>query len=284
METKLTYCNELVNRYSKSRRVAGLMALALAMPAVAQVSLADGYSGRTSSIAQKEITRRHGLIQEADKALLEGRGAFENEDYEEAVKQYQLALTLLPSGPALAERRASYTGHLGEGSLALAQKYSRIGKYDEARSLLEGVLANDPGNLAVIKRLEYLDDPVRTNPSLTYEHTQNVDKVRKGLYKGEGFYNLGQYDEANDAFNKVLLIDKYNTAARRWLEKVASEKSRYALSARDHTRAELLKQVDLAWEIAAPAEVPSDVNSFSSGIESSSGCLLYTSPSPRDRG
>ena len=274
METKPTYCNQLVNRYSRGKRVAGLMALALAMPAVAQVSLADGYSGHASSIAQKEITRRQGLIQESDKALLEGRKAFADKDFEEAVKQYQLALTLLPSGSALADRRRSYTGHLGDGSLALAQKYSRVGKYDEARSLLEGVLANDPGNLAVIKRLEYLDDPIRTNPSLTYEHTQNVEKVRQGLYKGEGFYNLGQYDEANDAFNKVLLIDKYNTAARRWLERVAYEKSRYALSARDHTRAELLKQVDLAWEIAAPAEVPSNIGSPSLDSGSSSGVEL----------
>ena len=54
----------------------------------------------------------------------------------------------------------------------------------------------------------------------------------------------------------MLLIDKYNMAARRWLEKVSSSKSDYYRAAYDQTRATLLAEVDKAWEMTVPAELP----------------------------
>lgn len=243
-----------------SRKAVALMALAAAMPVAVNVAHADastgGNYGATSSIAQKEIARRAALVVEADKALVLGRAAFAKKDFEEAVKQYTIAISLVPPGPALADRRHSYTGHLGDASVALAQKYRRVGKFAEARTLLESVLRRDPANFAAKKQLEYLDDPIRNNPALTYAHTQNVDRVRKHLYMGEGYYNLGKYDEADTEFKKVIQIDPYNKAARRWLEKVAATKSDYYRTAYDHTRAELLKEVDKAWEMAVPPEIP----------------------------
>ncbi len=247
-----------------TRKTAVLMAVAAAMPVAINVAQAgeggyyggsNSYSG-TSSIAQKEIARRARLVQQADDALARGRSAYAKQDYETAVKEYKNALKLLPPGPALSDRRNSYLGHLGDASVALAQQYRRVGKYDEARSLLEDVLKRDPANFAAKKQLGYLDDPIRTNPALTYEHTKNVDKVRRSLYMGEGYYNLGKYDEAEAEFNKVLLIDKYNKAARRWLEKCAATRSDYYRAAYDHTRAHLLAEVDKAWELAVPKEVP----------------------------
>jgi general secretion pathway protein D len=237
------------------------MAVAAAMPVAINVAHAGdggGYYGGsgTSSIAQKEIARRVRLVQEADAALALGRTAYAQQDYEEAVKQYKIAVSLLPPGPALDDRRRSYIAHLGDASVELAKNYRRLGKYDEARALLENVLRQDPANFAAKKQLAYLDDPIRTNPALTYEHTKNVDKVRRHLYTGEGYYNLGQYDEAEGEFKKVLLIDKYNKAARRWLEKVSSTKSDYYAAAYDETRATLLAEVDKAWEMTVPAELP----------------------------
>ena len=215
-----------------------------------------GNASNTSSIAQREIARRAGLVVDADKALMLGREAYAKKNFEEAVKHYRIAINLLPPGPALADRRHSYTGHLGDATVALAQQYRRSGRYDEARTILEGLMLRDPANFAAKKQLEYLDDPIRTNPALTYEHTQNVDRVRKHLYMGEGYYNLGQYDKAEGEFKKVLLIDSYNKAARRWLEKVVATKSDYYRAAYDHTRAELLKEVDRAWETTVPPELP----------------------------
>jgi len=243
-----------------SRKTAVLMAVAASMPVAINVAQAGegGYygGGGTSSIAQKEIARRSRLVTQADEALALGRAAYAQQDYEEAVKQYKIALSLLPPGPALDDRRRSYIGHLGDASVALAQHYRRVGKYDEARALLEGVLLRDPANFAAKKQLAYIDDPIRDNPALNFKHTQDVDKVRRHLYTGEGYYNLGKYDEAEGEFKNVLLIDRYNKAARRWLEKCASTRSDYYRAAYDHTRAHLLAEVDKAWEMSVPAAVP----------------------------
>jgi len=95
---------------------------------------------------------------------------------------------------------------------------------------------------------------ISNNPSMTAEHAQNTDKVRRGLYTGEGFFNLGKYDEAKREFENVLRVDPFNKAARRWLERIAAAKSDYYRAAYDQTRAELLSQVDSAWKLNGPGD------------------------------
>lgn len=143
-------------------------------------------------------------------------------------------------------------------SIARAQEFRKTGKYDEAREILEPLAATD--GLAR-RELESLDDPLRTNPALTYEHVQNVDQVRRNLYMAEGHYNLGKFDDAKKEYEKVIRLDPHNTAARRGMERIAGAKSDYYRAAYDHTRAELLMQVDQAWELAVPAEAPSSIPS-----------------------
>jgi tetratricopeptide (TPR) repeat protein len=135
-----------------------------------------------------------------------------------------------------------------------AMELRKVGKYTEARDQLEKVLAADPNNSDARRELDYLDDPVRTNPALTYEHGKNVDDVRRKLYMAEGNYNLGKYDDAKREYENTLRIDPYNSAARRGLERVASAKSDYYRAAYDHTRSELLSQVDAAWELSVPVD------------------------------
>ena len=264
MQSKLThpYIQDLRNNYLSF--IAGVhgkqtivhLCVILGMSLTAHSLRAESPGDNSSSIAQREIARRANLVVEADKALGLGRAAYAGNKYEEAVKQYRSALSMLPPGPALADRRETYTNHLGDASAALAQEYRRIGRYDEARSMLEGVVAQDPTNSAAKKQLGYLDDPIRTNPALTSDHSQNVDEVRRHLYTGEGYYNLGKYSEADAEFKKILQIDPYNKAARRWLERIAATKSDYYRAAYDQTRAQLLMEVDRAWETTVPPELP----------------------------
>ena len=141
-----------------------------------------------------------------------------------------------------------------DASLALALQDRKEGKTTEARSRLEGVLAADPANATAKRELGYLDDPIRTNPALTADGSQNVDKVRRGLYTAEGNYNLGKYDDAKREYENVLRTDPYNKAARRGMEKLAAAKSDSYRAAYDQTRSELLSQVDAAWELPVPDE------------------------------
>ena len=183
------------------------------------------------------MIRRQNDVRRADDLLLEGRKAYADGDFEQAASKYKEAYSLIENlGPVAAQRKAEYMAHWTDAAVALSQQYRRLGgknpelggkgTYDDARELLQSVLAEDPQNVLAKRELGYIDDPIRTNPALTYEHTQNVDEVRRALYTGEGVFNLGKYDEAKAEFEKVLCIDPYNTAARRWLERVAAGQDR----------------------------------------------------------
>lgn len=244
--------------YRSSRTALALMAVASSMPATITVAHAgEGMSG-LSGLAQREMIRRQQSVSEADALLNEGRAAYAKGDFQQAVDKYRQALDRLPEAPMVSDRRSSYVAHLTDASVSLAMQHRKVGKYAEARTLLEGVISVDPVNLDATRELGYLDDPIRTNPALTYEHTQNVDRVRRGLYTAEGNYNLGKYDDAKREYENVLRVDPTNSAARRGLESVAVAKSDYYRAAFDHTRAELLSQVDAAWELSVPVDAPED--------------------------
>jgi len=172
------------------------MAAAALMP-VMTAHAGEGSSG-TSGLAQREAIRRQEAVAQADQLLNEGRTAYAASEYEKAVSKYKAALAVLPPAPVLDDRRAVLKQHLVDGSVALSAEYRKEGKYTEARALLDNVLSPevDPGNELAARELEYLNDPIRTNPALTFEHTQNVDNVRRTLYMGEGHYNLGKFDDA----------------------------------------------------------------------------------------
>ena len=256
--------------YRSSRTALALMAVASSMPVTVTVANAGEGSSNLSGLAQREMIRRQDAVTEGDALLNEGRVAYAKGDYQQAVDKYRQALDRLPDAAMVSDRRQSYIEHLSDASVALAMQHRKVGKYSEARTLLEGVLSVDPDNVAAKREIGFLDDPIRTNPALTYEHTQNVDKVRRGLYTAEGNFNLGKYDDAKHEYENVLRLDAYNSAARRGLERIASAKTDYYRAAYDHTRAELLMQVDQAWELAVPADAPTmDPGQIGSGPESS---------------
>ena len=260
--------------YRSSHTALVLMAVAFSIPATVTVATASEGSPSLSGLAQREMIRRQDAVAQGDALLNEGRQAYAMGDYQQAVDKYRQALDRLPDAPMVSDRRQSYIAHLSDASVALAMQHRKVGKYQEARTLLEGVLAVDAENAAAKQELGYLEDPIRTNPALTFEHTQNVDKVRRGLYTAEGNFNLGKYDDAKREYNSVLRLDAYNSAARRGLEKIASAKADYYRAAYDHTRAELLGQVDAAWELSVPAEAPlMDQAAF--GSESVSSGVVY---------
>ncbi|MEI6675248.1 MAG: Amuc_1098 family type IV pilus outer membrane protein [Verrucomicrobiota bacterium] len=251
-----------------SRTVVALMTVASAMPITVTVANAAEYSGssQSTSLAAREMIRRQQAVTEADALLLEGRAAYAKKDYQQALDKFTQALSKLPDAPMLADRRKSVTDQLTDASVALAQQFRRVGgkdpakggkgKYDDARALLEDALTADPQNAAAKRELAYLEDPIRTNPTLDYKHSQDVDAVRRGLYTAEGYYNNGKYDAAKREYEKVLRIDQFNSAARRGMEVLASAKTAYYRAAYDQTRAELLMEVDKAWELSVPAGMP----------------------------
>ena len=155
------------------------MTVAAAMPAtITIVNAAEGVgSPRFSALAEKEMIRRQQAVTEADRLLTEARTAYGKRDYQQAYDKCKEALSVLPDAPMLADRHAAITSHLADASVALAQQFRRQGgdakkgdkgSYEDARVLLETVLKEDPENAAAKREIGFLDDPIRTNPSLDY--------------------------------------------------------------------------------------------------------------------
>jgi general secretion pathway protein D len=232
-----------------SRGRAALLATAFLI-----VPLHAGETQRGSSLAASEQSRRSVAIDEARELLRKGDEAYQNARYSDAVQAYAGARELIPNAPISAELRAAATQRYAQASVEHARILSRKGDVAGAKAAVDKVLITSvaPDNPGALAFRAELDDPIRTNPALTAEHAKNVDAVRRLLYTAEGAFNLGKYDQAKSEYQNVLRIDPTNSAARRGLEKVASAKTSYYRAAGDQARAEILGQVDAAWETQVP--------------------------------
>jgi len=220
--------------------------------------LAPLHAGEPAKMAGNQASRNRASIEEARELLLKGDEAYEAGRYAEAAEAFGGARELLPDEGATAELRAAATERFATASVQRGRELARKGDIEGARKVVDKVLADGvaPGNVDARCFREQLDDPIRTNPALTAEHGKNVDAVRRALYTAEGAFNLGKYDQAKAECEKVLRIDPTNTAARRWMERIATAKSDHYQAASDHARAERLMQVDKAWELAVPPAAP----------------------------
>lgn len=235
-----------------------LWALSTALLA-GNVTFADDLAAAAKA-SSEEVAKRVERSFEAKKHVVIGDAAYEAKDYKEAYESYVRALTLLPNSNQTAE----YVSALRDRHTKAAVEYSKVlnreGKPKEAQELLTSLLevkeySSDP-LLAKAEANAY--DPIRNNPALTGEHTQNVEKVRKLLYIANGAYESGQFDKAIKSYDSVLRIDPYNTAARRGLTQTHKERTEYARTAHGETRSRLLTDVELAWEIPPSKAAPID--------------------------
>jgi general secretion pathway protein D len=219
-----------------------------------------------TELARQETQRRNDAVVEAMELLRKGDEAYLDTDYQSAVEAFAGAREMIPNVPASAELYHAATERLVTASVEHARALARKGNVPEAKAAIMRVIAADiaPNHPSALRMLDELNDPIRTNPALTKEHAADVDKVRRTLYKAEGAFNLGKFDEAEDDYENVLRIDPHNRAARRGLERVTDRKAAYQRTAYDHTRAEMLAQVDAQWETQPP--LVDDIPEFNANL------------------
>ncbi len=225
--------------------------VAVTLPILMAGALMAQNSGGGSALAEKELGRREALVQEGQMLLTKGDEAYSAGKYREASEAYAGARNAFPDATATADLRDAATRRFILASVEYGRELSRKGDVDGAKAAVDKVLEKSvaPDDSYAMAFRAQLDDPIRTNPALTKEHSADVDEVRRLLYTAQGAFDLGKFDEANNRYKDVLRIDPYNQAARRGMERVAGQKSSYLNSARDHARAEILGAVDAAWEL-----------------------------------
>lgn len=215
------------------------------------------YEGQTAQdgINLRQISLRQEKTREAMRLLQEGRTAYADGRYKDALDKYQAAWDAIPKAPATQRKQEFIIASIGDASIAVAIGYAKVARYDDAEQLLQDVLLRDPNNRRARHELSMLRDPVRNNPANTPENVRNVQEVQRLLELGYGYYDLGKYDDAYAEANRVLQIDPYNSAARRLQEQCSRRKSTYYTTARDSHRAKMLADVDATWEEALPSEM-----------------------------
>lgn len=203
-----------------------------------------------SQLAQQEIAKRSESVVLAQELLLNGDAHYNKGEYKEAVSVYAQAFSLIPVGGLSKDLKGAASERYAQAAVEYCKSLSRFGQYDEARQVLSDVLRPGvaKGHAGATLMLGKLDDPIRTNPALSAQLSRDAESAGQWLRKAEGYFNLGKFDDAVLAYEEVLHLDPYNSAARRGMERVAGAKSEYAGTAYDQTRAEILLQVDRQWE------------------------------------
>ncbi|MGB9276620.1 MAG: Amuc_1098 family type IV pilus outer membrane protein [Terrimicrobiaceae bacterium] len=202
------------------------------------------------TLSDREIVRRQENIIVAEKLVAAGDKAVADKDYETAYTNYLDALNAIPAGGATQDLRARTLSKFTRTALRYAEKLIEDGRYGDAERVAKTVLLPeyDPSNKAAVRLLSNLEQPDYYNKTVTPQFAAEREEVTKLLYEADGFFQAGRYDLAIKRYEQVLNIDRYNIAARKGMEQVNVEKSRYYVNAYNETRSRMLWMVDQKWE------------------------------------
>lgn len=227
------------------RLLAGLLALSSLYTGLGVASRV----GAQAVAEQLELTRRSAELEEAAELMRKGEQAMVQRRFDQAMAAFSGVREMLPQAPMTLEMLQNATSCYVDASMAQSEVKLQAGDLQGAKELVERVLTNEvaPKHPAATAMLERLNDSVRNNPAMNPGHAEKVQQVVDRLTKAEGAIALGRYDLADQQFQEVLRIDPFNVTARRGMEQIIKHEDPKA--AFDHTRAQLLSDVDRAWEL-----------------------------------
>ncbi len=232
----------------KSQVLTAMTAASLALGATVSLAQQTG----VQSTAEREIRRQESMSDYAQKAVNKGTEAMMNQDYESAFSYFKSAVDVLPSGgTATQELRETALHGFCRAAVKLTEQRISEGRYQDATTtvtvVLEDRYAPDYGPALALQRK--LKDPTRFNHAYTPGFIANVEEVKQLLLEADGFYASARFDLAFKRYEQVLNIDKYNIAARRGMERINVARQKYATTAYNEARGDMLTQVDRSWEL-----------------------------------
>jgi len=222
--------------------VASLLGLAL----VCASSLAQ----TPDNVAEREVQRRQAGISQGDAALARGKAAMKAKDYGAAHEEFRMAVMYLPDAVVSGKAHDEAVEGFCKSGVVLAEARIAEGRYADAEAILSEVLSDryDPKCRPAQELYAHLRQPGYFNKTMSPTFIEKVEQVKQLLTEADGFYNSGRYDLAMKRYDQVLVLDPYNTAARKGQEKINNTKYKYGEEAYNETRSRQLWQVEKAWE------------------------------------
>ena len=201
-----------------------------------------------------ELARRQAALFESQEDIAAGKRLMAEKDYEGAIGKFKAAIDRLVPAPMTAATRNEAIVLFSDASSELAHERAMEGSFDSSRQLIDAVLTEDidPDHKRSRKVRDQLDDPDWYNRANSPEHVGDVKEVERLLHLGRDYFEIGKFDDSHSQYEKVLRIDKTNSAARRGIEDVEVARMKYFRTARDQTRTTMLRQVDQEWETPVP--------------------------------
>ncbi len=226
----------------------GLMLIATGM--VPLWSATDSVVG----IAEREFQHRVALLNTQVRRLSEAEALLKARKAAPALALYEEIYNSLPNLPMADEvRTIAREGYVHAG-LMHAQELMNAGDYPASEKILNTLESENvaPGHSGVRQMRARLADPDRYPPALTPKHINRVQEVQRLLTLAASQHETGMYEKALSTYEEVLRLDSANSAARRGMERVEGERTRYFESARDHNRSKMLNGVNELWEEKLP--------------------------------
>ena len=227
-------------------------------PAVAAKPAAnlDSDAELIANISATEKLRRQSLDAQAKREIKEARTCMENEEYNEAVRHYGLALKLLNDSPASDKFRKECNEGIGEGVYNAALQEYTLGRREKAKELMENAL--DRRHPKARKMLEkWVAEARESEPAVDaseIKHRMNDEEykasreaIRKHLKRSRQFLALRDMKRALEECEVVLVNDPYNQDAIRIRQAIQKKRKVILQQERQASRDGMIADVDEAW-------------------------------------
>ena len=217
--------------------------------------------------SERSIVRSQENLLKAQSLMREASQEQSKKDLKKAYLDALEAVSVAPSGSAtLPMRSALVTGYTsiaiayaqelidhGVFTDSIAEQYGvrdNSGRPLSAESVLKTVLdpSMNPGSKAAVQLLSELEQPDVFNKTVTPKSAAQRDEVSRLLNEANGLAQSGRNDLAMKQYEAVLVIDPYNSAARKGMESLHLTEMKYSDSAYNETRSRMLWQVEKSWE------------------------------------
>lgn len=199
---------------------------------------------------ERAVVRSQASMLQAQTLMQHAEEKLSQHNLEGAYTDAANALALTPSGLAVSKERQAIVSRYALVALSYAREMIRKGRYQDAESAAKSVLevGVNPGNKGAVKLLSDLEQPEIFNKTVTPKFAVQRDEVVRLLREANGLTQSGRYDLAMRQYEAALVIDPYNTAARKGMEEIHHATIQYADEAYNETRSRMLWQVEKAWE------------------------------------
>lgn len=224
---------------------------------------ADALVDQAKLLAEQEEVRRQALEQEGKDLYQQGLAALDRGDYAGAIE----ALERAKAGLAV---RAGNDSQIAEAETMLVEAYAAQARAqlqddpEAARASVQKALTLDPANrkvqslekrVSAAERWQEKQASLKPQPREMPKYRDKSRQVEEWMTEGRALFELGEFNDAEAVFDRVLALDEYNVAAMRFLRKIGEIRYDRRSTEREATTADMMQQVRNAWNPATRGEI-----------------------------